>query len=62
MGAGRVWLKRLQNPQEALKCFMAADNSPVPHLDMEHSIQAGIREARAALEGALVLQAAKTTA
>jgi membrane associated rhomboid family serine protease len=49
LGAARVCLKRLNRPQDALRFYEAAERSGVPHLDMEHSIQAGIKEARAAL-------------
>jgi membrane associated rhomboid family serine protease len=48
LGSARVCLKRLNRPQDALKFYEAAERSSVPHLDMEHSIQAGIKEARAA--------------
>ncbi|MFB3915811.1 MAG: rhomboid family intramembrane serine protease [Terriglobales bacterium] len=47
LGAARVYLKRLNRPDEALKFFQAASASPVPHLDFEPAIEAGIREARA---------------
>jgi membrane associated rhomboid family serine protease len=49
LGAARVCLKRLGRPQDALTFYEAAERSSVPHLDMEHSIQAGIKEARTAL-------------
>jgi membrane associated rhomboid family serine protease len=48
LGAARVCLK-MQQPEQALKFYRAAASSPVPHLDWEQSIQAGIREATHAL-------------
>jgi len=45
MGAGRMALK-LNRAQDALKFFDAAAASPVPHLDLEQSIEAGRRQAR----------------
>lgn len=52
LGAARICLKKLNRPQDALKFFQAADKSAVPHLDMEQSIQLGIREASVAIGGA----------
>jgi tetratricopeptide (TPR) repeat protein len=49
LGAARLCLKRLNHPERALQLFQAADASPVPHLDWEQNIAAGIREAKAAL-------------
>lgn len=49
LGAARICLKKLGRPQDALKFLRAADSSPVPHLDMEHSIQIATKEATAAL-------------
>ena len=48
IAAGRLCLK-LNQPQRALEFFTAAEQSPVPHLDWEQSIVAGVREAKAAL-------------
>lgn len=62
LGAARVCMKKLGRPQDALKFLRAADASPVPHLDMEHSIQAAIKEATAALGGAPQPQLAKSLA
>jgi hypothetical protein len=42
-------MKRLNRPQEALALYQAAEASPVPHLDWEQHIQAGIKEAKLAL-------------
>src|SRR5579864_4521235 len=49
LGAARVCLKRLGQPERALQFFQAAEASPVPHLDWEQNIAAGIREAKNAL-------------
>ncbi len=49
MGAARLCLNKLNRPEQALELFQAAAQSPVPHLDWEQSIAAGIREAKAAL-------------
>jgi membrane associated rhomboid family serine protease len=58
LGAARIYLKRLDRPQDALKLFEAASASPVPHLDLEPAIEAGIRAARAALTPASTPSAA----
>jgi len=49
LGAARICLKRLNQPERALQFFQAAETSPVPHLDWEQSISAGIKEAKNAL-------------
>jgi membrane associated rhomboid family serine protease len=49
LSAARLCLKRLKRPQDALALYQAAAASPVPHLDWEQHIQAGIRDAKAAL-------------
>ncbi len=49
VGAARISLKHLSDPQEALKWYELASASAVPHLDLEPEIQLGIREAQAAL-------------
>jgi tetratricopeptide (TPR) repeat protein len=49
MAAGRLSLKKLGRPAEALHFYQAASASPVPHLDWESNIQAGIKEATATL-------------
>lgn len=48
MAAARLSLK-LNQPADALRFFEAAIASPVPHLDWEASIEAGIREAEKAV-------------
>jgi tetratricopeptide (TPR) repeat protein len=54
MAAGRLSLRKLGRPAEALHFYRAASASPVPHLDWESNIQAGIKEATAALSQAAV--------
>jgi hypothetical protein len=49
IAAGRICLGQLNRPQDALNYFQAAAASPVPHLDWEQTIEAGIRNAKAAL-------------
>ena len=50
MAAGRICLKQLNRPQEALAFYEAAAASPIPHLDWEQTIAAAIRDARKTLE------------
>jgi len=54
MAAGRLSLKKLGRPAEALHFYRAASASAVPHLDWESNIQAGIKETTAALSQAVV--------
>jgi tetratricopeptide (TPR) repeat protein len=54
MAAGRLSLKKLGRPAEALQFYRAASVSPVPHLDWETNIQAGIKEATATLSQSVV--------
>jgi len=49
LSAARLCLKRLNRPQDALAIYHAAAASPVPHLDWDQHIQAGIKEAKAAM-------------
>ena len=51
IAAGRLSLKRLGRPEEALKFYQAAAASPVPHLDWDTNIQNGVAGAKAALSG-----------
>lgn len=46
LGAARVCLKKLNRPNDALRLYSAASASPIPHLDWEQAIAAGIREAK----------------
>jgi membrane associated rhomboid family serine protease len=56
ISSGRIYLNQFNRPQEALRCFESAASSPIPHLDWEQSIEAGIREARKALAAAMAVQ------
>ena len=47
LSAARLCLKRLNRPQDALALYQAAAVSPIPHLDWDQHIHAGIKEARA---------------
>jgi tetratricopeptide (TPR) repeat protein len=47
LAAGRLCLKRLNQPERAIQFFETASKSPVPHLDWEQSITAGLRAAQA---------------
>ncbi len=49
IAAGRISLRQLGRPQDALRFFESASASPVPHLDWEQTIATGIRDAKAAL-------------
>ena len=57
VAAGRLHLKRLNRPGEALKCYQKANTSKVPHLDWQPNIEAGLRDAQAAVQsGVLALK------
>jgi membrane associated rhomboid family serine protease len=45
IAAGRISLKKLNKPNDALKFYKRAASSPVPHLDWDANIQTGIQEA-----------------
>jgi len=49
LSAGRISLKVMNRPSDALRFYNAAKASPVPHLDWETNIQAGIQAAEKAL-------------
>jgi membrane associated rhomboid family serine protease len=48
LAAGRLALKQLNRPMEALRYYQAASASKAPHLDWEPNIQAGIKAAEQA--------------
>jgi membrane associated rhomboid family serine protease len=50
LSAGRLSLKQLKRPSDALKFYEAAAASPVAHLDWESNIQAGIEDAKKQLQ------------
>ena len=54
MAAGRLSLKKLGRPAEAIHFYRAASASPVPHLDWESNIQVGMKEATATLSQSAV--------
>jgi membrane associated rhomboid family serine protease len=51
LAAGRLALKQLHRPSDALLYYKAAKASTVPHVDWESNIQAGIQNAELALSG-----------
>ena len=58
LSAARLCLKKLNRPQDALALYQAAAKSPIPHLDWDGIIQAGIKDAKAALAGGTASAAA----
>jgi hypothetical protein len=50
MAVGRIYLKRLNRPADALRFYEAAQASPVPHPDWQATIDRGIAEAKKALQ------------
>jgi tetratricopeptide (TPR) repeat protein len=48
LSAGRLALKQLNRPSDALLYYKAAKASKVPHLDWESNIEAGIQAAERA--------------
>ena len=54
LAAGRLSLKKLNRPEDALKFYKAAQASAIPHLDWEANIQAGIQDAERAMSSAPV--------
>jgi hypothetical protein len=49
IAAGRLCLKQLNRPSEALCLYQAAADSPVPHLDWQSNIDGGIQNAQKTL-------------
>ena len=49
LSAGRLSLKNLNRPADALRFYQTADKSPVPHLDWDANIRNGIEAAQKAL-------------
>jgi membrane associated rhomboid family serine protease len=45
MAAGRIYLKRLNRPEDALRLYEAAQASSIPHADWEATIERGVAEA-----------------
>jgi tetratricopeptide (TPR) repeat protein len=50
MAAGRMYLKRLNRPADALRSYQAAQASTVPHPDWQPTIDKGLTEAKKLLE------------
>src|ERR1700719_2115795 len=46
MAAGRIYLKRLDRPADALRLYEAAQASTIPHADWQTTIDRGIAEAK----------------
>ena len=46
MAAGRIYLKRLNRPADALRLYEAAQASSIPHADWQGTIERGIAEAK----------------
>jgi membrane associated rhomboid family serine protease len=59
LSAAKLYLKRLNQPEPALKLYEAAATSKLPHMDVLPAIEAGLREAKTAL-GMLPARAATT--
>jgi membrane associated rhomboid family serine protease len=57
LSAARLCLKRLNRPQDALVLYQTAAASPIPHLDWDQHIQAGIKEAKAAMSSSNAIAA-----
>jgi membrane associated rhomboid family serine protease len=57
LSAARLCLQRLNRPQVALALYQTAAASPIPHLDWEQHIQAGIKEAKAAMSSGSAIAA-----
>jgi membrane associated rhomboid family serine protease len=50
MAAGRLYLKRLNRPSDALRFYEAAQASTIPHADWQPTIEKGVAEAKKALQ------------
>ncbi len=62
LAAARIFLKRLNRPQDALRLYEGASTSAVPHLDLEQDIESGIREAKNVLAQAKAFSAVASDA
>lgn len=51
MAAGRIYLKRLDRPADALRLYEAAQASTIPHADWQATIDRGIAEAKKVMQG-----------
>jgi hypothetical protein len=50
MAAGRIFLKRLDRPADALRQYEAAQASSIPHADWQATIDRGIADAQKAMQ------------
>ena len=50
VAAGRLYLKRLHRPSDALRLYEAAQASSVPHSDWQPTIERGLAEAKKAVQ------------
>ncbi len=50
MAAGRIYLKRLNRPADALRLYEAAQASSIPHADWQATLDRGIAEAKKAMQ------------
>ncbi len=50
MAAGRIYLKRMDRPAEALRWYEAAQASSIPHASWQATIDRGIEEAKKAMD------------
>jgi lipopolysaccharide biosynthesis regulator YciM len=50
MAAGRIYLKRLDRPADALRQYEAAQASSIPHADWQATIDRGIADAQKAMQ------------
>ena len=57
LGAARLCAKRLGRPQDAIAFYEKASASPIPHLDLEPTIEIGRKEAKALIAGASAVSA-----
>jgi hypothetical protein len=50
MAVGRIFLKRLNRPADALRLYEAAQASSIPHADWQATLDRGIAEARKVMQ------------
>jgi membrane associated rhomboid family serine protease len=50
MAAGRIYLKRLNRPADALRLYEAAQASSIPHADWQTTIDRGVTEAKKTMQ------------
>jgi hypothetical protein len=49
MAGAKLAMYKVKRPQQALNFYQAVENSNVPHLDLDPSIEIGMKEARLAM-------------